>query len=301
MAEIVSEVLSYNSVNEENDQITCLPVDPVLGVNYSIPTSRRPSIGNASPMSKGKLLWSKVQENIPILVPPKAHRFRRAHAPPLMFDPDSDLKIKWDLALAVCVLYTTCVVPYRLSFQIEASGFFSFLETLIDITFFIDIIFSFRTGIMNPLTGQVYYNKRQIAQSYLKGWFLIDLASTLPIETIIQFIYPSLGSSNALQSAKIFRGLKLFRLLKLVRIRKIGNMISKLEEEVFANQSVLSLIKILLFVFFLAHLVACVWFYIAQTSTYSWASAAGYMDNDHPHKEYLQYLSSLYWAIVTMV
>ncbi|RLO07531.1 hypothetical protein DYB28_006195, partial [Aphanomyces astaci] len=180
---------------------------------------------------RGKQLWAKVRENISVLVPPKHNvRYRRSLTPPLMFDPDSDTKIKWDLGLALCVLYTTCVVPVRISFGIEASGFISVFEIVIDVLFFLDIAFSFRTGIVNPTTGLVYYNKTQIAQSYLRGWFLVDFASTMPLESIVKIMYPD-TSTNTLQTAKIFRGLKLVRLLKLVRIRKIGNMISKFEEE----------------------------------------------------------------------
>ncbi|CAK4070104.1 unnamed protein product [Aphanomyces euteiches] len=249
---------------------------------------------------RGKQLWAKVRENLSVLVPPKQNvRYRRSLTPPLMFDPDSDIKIKWDLALALCVLYTTCVVPVRISFGLEASGIVSVFEVFIDVAFFFDIAFSFRTGIINPTTGQVYYNKRQIAQEYIRGWFLIDFASTVPIESIVKWLYPD-SSSNTFSTAKIFRGLKLARLLKLVRIRKISNMISKFEEEVFANQSFLSLVKILLFLLFLSHLVACVWFYVAQASPYSWALASGYLGNDYSHAVTLQYLSSLYWAIVTM-
>ncbi|KAF0717076.1 hypothetical protein As57867_002507, partial [Aphanomyces stellatus] len=104
---------------------------------------------------RGKQLWAKVRENISVLVPPKeAVRVRRPLTPPLMFDPDSDAKIKWDLALALCVVYTTCVVPVRISFSIEATGFASVFETVIDVLFFIDIMFNFRTGIVNPVTGQ---------------------------------------------------------------------------------------------------------------------------------------------------
>ncbi|KAF0717473.1 hypothetical protein As57867_002258, partial [Aphanomyces stellatus] len=249
---------------------------------------------------RGKQLWAKVRENISVLVPPKeAVRVRRPLTPPLMFDPDSDAKIKWDLALALCVVYTTCVVPVRISFSIEATGFASVFETVIDVLFFIDIMFNFRTGIVNPVTGQVYYNKREIAKAYFRGWFVIDFASTFPIESVAKLMYPD-TPTNTFQTARIFRGLKLARLLKLVRIRKISIMLTKFEEEVFSNQSVLALIKILLLLLFLAHLVACVWFYIAQASSYSWAYAFGYMNQDHAQVLTLQYLSSLYWAIVTM-
>ncbi|RHY29591.1 hypothetical protein DYB32_005042 [Aphanomyces invadans] len=216
-----------------------------------------------------------------------------------MLNPESSFKIKWDVVLALCVFYTSCVVPVRISFGIDATGFFYVFECGLDFCFFVDILFSFRTGLVDPTTGHVYYNQRQIVQTYLRGWFAIDLVSTVPLEFMAKHLYPDVAS-NTLQSAKILRGLKLIRLLKLVRIRKIGQMISKLEEEVFANQSVLALVKILLFMLFLAHLVACVWFYVAQLSPYSWSKSMGFMANDHANVVSLQYLSSLYWAIVTM-
>ncbi|EQC27413.1 hypothetical protein SDRG_14739 [Saprolegnia diclina VS20] len=266
----------------------------------SLPSRRNSTAKVLTGPERARQLWAKVRDNLSVLVPPKpTTRYRRAAVPPLMFDPESDLKVKWDLALACCVLYTTAVVPYRVSFSIDATGLFLVVETVIDCAFFVDIMCSFRTGIENPSTGHVYYNKQHIALAYLKGWFLIDFVSTVPISTVVSWMYPN-HNSSALMTTRIFRGAKLVRLLKLARIRKIGVMIAKWEEEVFVNQSLLSLLKILFFVFFLAHLVACVWFYAATTSTYSWASAAGYMADNHAHKQNLQYLASLYWAIVTM-
>ncbi|ETV96449.1 hypothetical protein H310_10202 [Aphanomyces invadans] len=230
---------------------------------------------------------------------PSPHRRHVVMPPRWMLNPESSFKIKWDVVLALCVFYTSCVVPVRISFGIDATGFFYVFECGLDFCFFVDILFSFRTGLVDPTTGHVYYNQRQIVQTYLRGWFAIDLVSTVPLEFMAKHLYPDVAS-NTLQSAKILRGLKLIRLLKLVRIRKIGQMISKLEGEVFANQSVLALVKILLFMLFLAHLVACVWFYVAQLSPYSWSKSMGFMANDHANVVSLQYLSSLYWAIVTM-
>ncbi|OQS04106.1 Voltage-gated Ion Channel (VIC) Superfamily, partial [Thraustotheca clavata] len=249
---------------------------------------------------RGRQLWDKVRENLTVIVPPKpAQQYHRVVAPPFMFDPESDIKIKWDLVIAACVVYTTAVVPYRVTFSIDAVGFFALLESAMDCAFFVDIIFSFRTGVINPNTGLAIYKKKQIAKSYVKGWFFIDFISTIPIATVATWLLPQL-KANALMTTGIFRGLKLARLLKLARMHKISRMVSKWEEEAFANQSLLSLLKILFFVFFLAHIVACVWFYTATTNSYSWASVVGYLADDHAHKQYLQYLASLYWAIVTM-
>ncbi|EQC26504.1 hypothetical protein SDRG_15682 [Saprolegnia diclina VS20] len=258
---------------------------------------RRPASDDAN---RGKQLWGKVRENLQVLVPPKpTTRYRRVARPPLMLDPHSDLKLQWDLLVGALVVYTTAVVPYRVSFSIDASGFFYVFETLMDVVFTLDIMLSFRTGITSPVTGLVYYNKQHIALAYLKGWFLIDFVSTVPIATVATLVDPTLNS-NALNTARVFRALKLARLLKLARIRNIAHMLAKWEEEMFVNESLLSLLKILFFVFFLAHIVACVWFYASTANPHSWAATIGLMDENHGHKQTLQYLVSLYWAIVTM-
>ncbi|OQR89768.1 Voltage-gated Ion Channel (VIC) Superfamily [Achlya hypogyna] len=263
-------------------------------------TLRRGSSSGALRGNRGRELWAKVRDNISVLVPPKPpQRYRRVATPPLMFNPNSDVKIRWDLMIGGCVLYTTFVVPYRVSFAIDAAGFFYVLETVLDAAFFLDIVFTFRTGIVSPISGLVYYNKQHIAVAYLKGWFLIDFFSTIPIASIVAVVDPHLNAS-ALMTTRIFRSLKLARLLKLARFQKISNTIAKWEEEVLANQSVLALLKIIFFVFFLAHLVACAWFYAASTNPNSWAATIGLMADDHAHKQTLQYLVSVHWAIVTM-
>ncbi|KAF0717474.1 Aste57867_2264 [Aphanomyces stellatus] len=224
------------------------------------------------------------------------HIRRHPRRPPYMFDPTSDIKIKWDLLLAVCVLYTAIVLPVRISFGIEAGPFGALVEISIDVLFFLDIAFSFRTGLVDPVTDVVEYGQRRIAVAYLRGWFGIDFASTFPIDRVATWVYPS----ESVHSTVVLKGVKLVRLLKLLRVRKIGSMLAKVEERVNANQSVLSLVQILLLLLFLSHLVACVWFYVGKEDISSWSYSMGYMADDHHHVLSLQYLSSLYWAIVTM-
>ena len=57
----------------------------------------------------------------------------------LVFSPDSTGKAFWDVMGFFFVIYQSIVVPYRICFEVEAEGFFLFVETLIDICFIIDI------------------------------------------------------------------------------------------------------------------------------------------------------------------
>ncbi|RLN54388.1 hypothetical protein BBJ29_008047 [Phytophthora kernoviae] len=128
-----------------------------------------------------------------------------------------------------------------------------------DITFFIDIVLNFITGIQTP-SGEVSYSFRLIMKAYLRGWFVVDFFSTLPFESIAKVLGVSDNAHAALLSTKLLRGLKVLRLFKLARIRRLGKIFTNLEDAVYTNQSLVSLAKLALTMLFIAHLVACLWY-----------------------------------------
>ncbi|KAE9052157.1 hypothetical protein PR001_g784 [Phytophthora rubi] len=207
----------------------------------------------------------------------------------------------WDLLLTGLVLYTTLVVPYRVCFQVEAAGGFSILENGMDVAFFIDIILNFITGLPLP-SGEVSYNLRVIVKAYMRGWFAIDFCSTLPFETIAKLFRVGDNAHAALLSAKLLRGLKILRLFKLARIRRLGKVFANLEDAVYTNQSLVSLAKLAMTMLFIAHLVACLWYAVGRVDpTESWLTAlAGDPAGHVTDTDSLQYVRSVYWAIVTM-
>ncbi len=52
--------------------------------------------------------------------------------------------------------------------------------------FIIDLIMNFRTTIINEMTTEEILDEKQIAISYIKGRFFLDLLSTIPLDYIIQ-------------------------------------------------------------------------------------------------------------------
>lgn len=53
--------------------------------------------------------------------------------------------------------------------------------------FGMDILISFDTAIVG-VEDELVTDRRLIAKDYLKGWFLIDLLSTVPIDKIVAMI-----------------------------------------------------------------------------------------------------------------
>lgn len=108
--------------------------------------------------------------------------------------PDQTMKALWDLVGLVAILYQSIVVPFRLCFNEEATGGFKVFETIIDITFMIDILFSFNTGFFRK--GYLVMKRRDIVINYVKTWFVIDLIASFPYSWFFDMAGDSIDSST---------------------------------------------------------------------------------------------------------
>lgn len=142
-------------------------------------------------------------------------------------------------------------------------------------------------------------NKATLAKNYLKGWFVIDLVTTIPFQVIERLDTTTKGTADTkvLRLARIprlYRLLRIFRLFKLLRVLKtqqnVGNM-TKLLKLGHAARQMAQIIGTILFV---NHLVCCFWFFQAKWNDFqsSWVLARE-IENDTPEK---QYVVSFYWA-----
>ena len=58
------------------------------------------------------------------------------------------------------------------------------MNSIIDGFFAIDIVLNFFTTFFHPTTGEEIQVKKLIAENYLKGMFILDLLSTIPLDLI---------------------------------------------------------------------------------------------------------------------
>ena len=229
------------------------------------------------------------------------NRFSRESAienmPKWIIHPHSKYRITWDLCIIILLLYTCIEVPFTLGFNIdpESLSFVSLFGLLIDILLCIDIILNFRTAIYDKFDSlHLIVDGKEIAMDYLKGWFWIDLISSVPFD----YIYSGLGAIRILKTLKV---LKLLRVLRLLQSMKAAI-------DIFAsNRAVIrfiKLIKVLFNMVLCAHYIACLWFWIGNNGLQkygdiegeNWLSTRGIVDKSLKD----QYITSLYWAIVTL-
>ncbi|RHY28669.1 hypothetical protein DYB25_013727 [Aphanomyces astaci] len=127
------------------------------------------------------------------------------------------------MTVATAIVYSSFMVPYRIGFEAAPVAEGRYLDTFVDVLFGLDIILTFRLAYHNA-ERQLVCNAVIIAKKYAKGWLVVDLLSTLPIDSIGRLFVPSENAAQVAQSTKFLRMFRVARLFKLVRLLKIGKV-----------------------------------------------------------------------------
>jgi CRP-like cAMP-binding protein/voltage-gated potassium channel Kch len=200
------------------------------------------------------------------------------------------------------------MIPFRVAFDQEAKGFSLAFDFFVDISFFFDMVFAFRTGYADK-ENQMEWRTGSIACNYFRSWFIIDFLSTCPIDRIVTAAMSG-GDGSAVRLVKLVRIVRLVRLAKLVRILKFDALVEHHEDSIPVSRGVITLFFLLLGIVFLSHLVGCSWFAIAyysdSTTVVTWAAVRFNDDGDTSDAwktnidTSVLYTNSLYWAVTTM-
>ena len=177
----------------------------------------------------------------------------RASDGKIIFSHNSRFIKHWNNAVILLAMYNSVTIPMAIFYDengLSAIGGenIALLDALVDLTFLIDVIITFRTTYLDTSLGREETDTKKIAISYLKGSFLIDFASSVPFASFIPDSQPGIQS--------VFN---LLGLLKLLRIQRLAAAVTSSN----LPQGTKVQLKILMMAFELIivmHVLACVWF-----------------------------------------
>ncbi|CAD8103351.1 unnamed protein product [Paramecium sonneborni] len=163
------------------------------------------------------------------------------------------------------------------------------LEIILLINTGFEIFLNFNRSIL--INGQFVRSRMIITETYLKGGFFLDFLGFL-----IWMLQIFVQSSNV-----YFEILVIFQIfLIVIRIfRKYSISTSQLYLKEYQT-NLLDLFTLLLNLYFFAHIVACLWYYIGDKTQYlgqSWILKYEFSDKSNSEK----YNAAFYWATMTMV
>ena len=231
----------------------------------------------------------------------------------------------WDIAMMFALLWILVMEPYRIGFdvELEVASFMYWFERAIDVFFIVDIFLNFRTTFYDAATNNEVFDRRRCAMNYLKSWFVLDMAASIPVELIAQIKGLSSGtgggdtsfaglSAQEVKALKLLKLGKLIRAVRMIRLAQTGKFAllqEKIEDEsirygldnvIRQTMALSSLIFLLLYV---SHLFACIFVFIAdhELGAVNWYHNQGLCVHDATATCYRDlYTTSLYWAIMTM-
>lgn len=141
--------------------------------------------------------------------------------------PFSTFRWYWDILLIAFISMHVILLPVSIAFlSDDLSLHWLILNGISDSIFIVDICLNFKTGIVDPNNQEeVILDKRIITRKYLRGWFLIDLLSSLPFDYAYFIASSSSAQQTLIKASRALRILKLAKLLSLLRLLRVSRLV----------------------------------------------------------------------------
>ncbi|CAK4083856.1 unnamed protein product [Aphanomyces euteiches] len=168
----------------------------------------------------------------------------------------------WRILVAI-IYYQVVAIPYVLAFTTsDTNPLDDSVSLATSAIFLLDIVLNFFTAIADPEKGLIT-NRRDIAIRYLRGWFLLDIISAIPIDAIV---YLSSGlNSNNVKFIGVFKTARLPRLARVLSLARILQFLRVLHEWrhwlLYSRYAHLIRLCATVTAFaYMIHLMSCVWY-----------------------------------------
>ncbi|KAF5828598.1 cyclic nucleotide-binding-like protein [Dunaliella salina] len=173
--------------------------------------------------------------------------------------------------------------------------FWAVMEYITIIIFGIDMALKFFIAYDDPEQGMVYEPKL-IALNYFRFLFWVDLVTTLPIESIA--IAGVGGNKSYNDRLCLFLGL--IRWINLVRLYRVVGAFEFLNRKMMLGQVGLTLLRTVTVLFYVAHWMACVFYFIARVEGFTSGSWAGAVETMNEAEDWGRYFLALYFSFVIL-
>ena len=177
---------------------------------------------------------------------------------------NSPVYLAWSATQLVLLCTIALLTPMRTAFGVCApwgSTLFS-VDLFIDTFFLCDIVLNFFV-IDEDSDGIRDFTHSMIARRYLRGWFMVDSVSSIPVSYIVLIMGHHIPHGMFLRALRFIR---LFKLVKLMRIKqKVSHLAVDVEDDRMRNtlgvlEGTLNICKYIFSLVYLTHILTCLWY-----------------------------------------
>jgi hyperpolarization activated cyclic nucleotide-gated potassium channel 1 len=213
--------------------------------------------------------------------------------------PDDPLYEYWSFIVALLLLFTAIITPYRLALVDSYDETWLIIDLVIDGLFVVDVFVNCFLAYYNE-EMDIITDRKMIFIHYLKGWFLLDTVACIPFSILTE----SKDYGNLLRFAKftrVTRAIKLLKLVRMIQLLQSRKRAMRYMNSIFKITIELERIITFLFGFILLiHILACSWAFIGiykyLSNDNNWITQSGFID----YKDHEIYIAGIYWAITTL-
>ncbi|KAL7669052.1 hypothetical protein ACOME3_009723 [Neoechinorhynchus agilis] len=182
--------------------------------------------------------------------------------------PCSNFRFYWDIIMLSLLMVNVILLPMVIAFFHNNSNDppWTTFNLVSDTLFLLDIGINFRTGvILNNYVDEIILNPRQIAVHYLKGWFIIDMLSSFPVDYIFLLLENSGRGYQLARTGRAIKAIRLFRLLSLLRLLRVSRLVRYATqwEELFSVAAMaMRILNLVGLIMLIAHWNGCLQFIV---------------------------------------
>ncbi|XP_068741021.1 potassium/sodium hyperpolarization-activated cyclic nucleotide-gated channel 2-like [Montipora capricornis] len=207
--------------------------------------------------------------------------------------PFSTFRWYWDILLISFISMHVILLPVSIAFlSDDISLHWLILNGISDFFFIADICLNFRTGIVDPNNQEeIILDRKIITRKYLRGWFFVDLLSSLPFDYAYFVASSSFAQQTLIKASRALRILKLAKLLSLLRLLRVSRLmryITRFEELLNIAAGQLRILKLIGCMLLLSHWNGCVQFlvpYLQEFPENSWV-VINLLEDKPPAEQY---------------
>jgi CRP-like cAMP-binding protein len=210
--------------------------------------------------------------------------------------PYKNFYLFWIFLLGVCLLYiSTYGILHYCYFNYFSDSLEALIEILIDSVFFVDILLSFHLSYFSK-SNNLVKDKKRIAIHYLKTYFFFDLWAALPLGFILRA-----NPDYEFYQVIMFR--HIIKMTKWVKVRNKSMNFSFVREIDFfliKCKEISHFIRVILVLTLSVHVISCLFYLSARAQNYDYSTWV-YRSDIIGFSVGEKYLTSFYWAMVSMI
>lgn len=131
----------------------------------------------------------------------------------IVINPRSNKYRYWEAFITLTIFLTCLLIPFQ-AFLDSERLFFWFFSYLNDVLFFLDMLLRFRVGYFSK--GNLVKDTALIRRSYLRGKFVLDLLTILPLDFLVFGFGTHINSLQTLSLLRLNRTLRAHRMVSLL-------------------------------------------------------------------------------------